>query len=42
MNSTPWWILAALGSSLVIIPDPATTATGLLLLGSLVAYKAID
>ena len=34
MNA-PWWIVAGLGLGLVLIPDPLTTGTGLLLLGSL-------
>jgi len=31
--SVAWWVAVAIGTALVVFPEPATTATGLGILG---------
>lgn len=36
----PWWLALGTGMVLIVIPEPATTATGLAIVASTVGYRA--
>lgn len=37
----PWWIALGTGMTLILIPEPATTATGLAIVAATVGYRAV-
>jgi len=41
-NQAPWWIALAVGTILIVIPEPATTGAGLLIVLGTVGLKGSE
>ncbi len=41
-STAPWWVALATGMGLIIFPEPATTALGLLIVGTTLGVGAIE
>jgi len=41
-HGAPWWAAVGVGALLVVIPEPATTATGLAILAAALGASALS
>jgi len=40
-DTAPWWVATLIGGVLIFIPEPATTAAGVILVSASLGYKVL-